>query len=193
MWCLDSCCSSLQNPKRENPIVKWCSRRRKKRTEKQKDFLLFSALQKPQEVGFSFCKNWMRRKLGFSFGFLAEEQMGFFLLQKLEEEENTKCVFFFCKKLEEEEDKMGFFFCKNWKRRRIKIAEKRETIIKTGKSKTQATKKKGKTHVQTAPVMTEICYRKKETVAEGSLAAQEEEDVKNQFLHNPVTTVATWS
>ncbi len=104
--------------------------------------------------------------------------------------------FSFAKKLEEEEDKMGFFFCKNWKRRRIKIAEKRETIIKTGKSKTQATKKKGKTHVQTALVMTEICYRKKETVAEGSLAAQEEEeeeDVKNQFLHNPVTTVATWS
>lgn len=80
-------------------------------------------------------------------------------------------------------------------RRRIKIAEKRETIIKTGKCKTQATKKKGKTHVQTALVMTEICYREKETVAEGSLAAEEEEeeDVKNQSLHNPVTTVATYS
>ncbi len=107
--------------------------------------------------------------------------MGFFLLQKPEEQE---------------EDKMGFFFCKNWKRRRIKIAEKRETIIKTGKCKTQAAKKKGKTHVQTALVMTEICYREKETVAEGSLAAEdeeEEENVKNQSLHNPVTTVATYS
>jgi hypothetical protein len=102
--------------------------------------------------------------------------MGFFLLQKLEEEENTKWV---------------FFFCKNWKRRRIKIAGKRETIIKTGKCKTQATKKKGKTHVQTALVMTEICYREKETVA--AAEEEEEEDVKSQSLHNPVTTVATYS
>jgi hypothetical protein len=40
--------------------------------------------------------------------------------------------------------KWVFFFCKKWKRRRIKIAEKRETIIKTGKCKTQATKEKRK-------------------------------------------------
>ncbi len=150
-------------------------------------------------------------EIGFFFWFFGRGANGYFLLQKLKEEEDQNGFYSFAKsggegehkmgfsllqKLEEEEDKMGFFVCKNWKRRRIKIAEKSETIIKTGKCKTQATKKKGKTHVQTALVMTEICYREKETVAEGSLTAEEEEEeehVKNQSLHNRVTTVATSS
>ncbi len=90
--------------------------------------------------------------------------MGFFLLQKVEEEEDQNCR------------KKG----NNNKNRPVQNPSYKG--------------KKGKTHFQTALVMTEICYREKETVAEGSLAAEEEEeDVKNQSLHNPVTTVATYS
>jgi hypothetical protein len=64
----------------------------------------------------------MRRKLGFSFGFLAEEQMGFFFLQNWKRRRRIKMGgFFFWQKLEDEENtKWVFFFCKNWKRRRRK-------------------------------------------------------------------------
>jgi hypothetical protein len=146
------------------------------------------ALQKPQEVGFSFCKNWMRRKLGFSFGFLAEEEMGFFIC-KTGRGGEYKLGFFSFAKTGRGGGENGFFLLKKLDEEEDQNCRKKGNNNKNRQVQNPSYKeKKGKTHVQTALVMTEICYREKETVAEGSLAAEEEEeeDVKNQSLHNPL-------
>jgi hypothetical protein len=90
---------------------------------------------------FFFGKNWKTRRTQNGFFSFAKTgrgggENGFFLLKKLEEEEDQNCR------------KKG----NNNKNRQVQNPSYKE--------------KKGKTHVQTALVMTEICYREKETVAE---------------------------